>query len=1004
MFAGALRSIASVDLGPIQKLVATVGLCLAPNLASIVQANPQFDAWTTENGLPQNSINDILQTRDGYLWLATYGGLVRFDGVRFVVFDRSVEGIGSVRVKALHEDRHGILWAATEDGMLIRYRDGRFLTYNGKNGLPDAQAIRIEEDDEGALWITWIGTITKYDGEHFQNFGPDHFGNLVTAPPVTLNRYTNAWWGVDAAGFHALVGGRVRTYPIDANLNGGGVARVLPDRCGNLWITTTNAALLKATPERVQQFTSGEGLNVSQRDGTFLGDCNDNVWFQDVQLNVYRVRNGQAERIGIPPILAIYGDREGSLWVGTSWGGLRRLRDTSISSLDKRDGLPLDIVYSIFEDRAGAFWIGTWGVGLSRYAAGRYTLFGLSDGLPSLQISCIYEDRDGRLWVGTDQGLSYFAGGRFRRYVNDAGLLRQSVWAMHEDRSGTFWFATDAGLVRSSRGTVTRFTRTDGLTHDRTSALFEDRSGTLWIGTYQGLTRLKAGVFTGYGEPAGLIGSSVRAIYEDSHAILWIGTYDGGLYRLSGERLTRYTRSEGLYDNGVFQILEDDNENLWMGSNRGISRISRHELNELAEGRRRLVKPVVFGARDGLASVEVNGGRQPAGIRARDGRLWFPTMAGVAIIDPRALRTGAKPPPAIIEEFRMTGRAVDFTQPVQIPPDAATFEIRYTAPSFINPEQIRFRYRLRELDGEWIEAGDRRSASFFRIPSGHYRFEVIAATHDGQWGTSAASVEIDVLAPFWRTSWFMMLALAACGSLAFTGHLVRTRRLRKLHELRETFSRQLIHSQEGERQRISTELHDSIGQDLGIIRKVARARQENGADPESVKESLREIGAVAERADAQMKEIAYGLRPHQLDTIGLSKTIDSMVRRVGKACEVEFTSDIECVDDLFPPGSHIHIFRIVQEAISNIVRHSKASHAKAIVARVHGSVEIRIEDNGVGFSADRFTMAGIVPDHFGLVSMRERARILGGRVEFVSSPGTGTAVVVTLPLEAATVG
>src|SRR5262245_51010465 len=320
MFARALRSIAFVDLGSVPKLVATVSLCIA--VASLADASPQFDSWTTENGLPQNSINDILQTRDGYLWLATYGGLVRFDGVRFVIFDRSVEGVGSVRVKALHEDRHGALWAATEDGMLIRHRDGRFLTYNGKNGLPDGHAIRIEEDDAGALWITWIGVVTKYDGQHFQNFGPEHFANRVTAPPVTVYRYTDAWWGRDATGLHALVRGQVRTYHIEDDLNGADVARVLPDRCGNVWITTTNAGLLKATADGVQRFTAGEGLHLDPRNGTFLTDCNDNVWFQDAQLNVYRVRNAEAERIGVPPILAVYGDREGSVWVGTSWGGL----------------------------------------------------------------------------------------------------------------------------------------------------------------------------------------------------------------------------------------------------------------------------------------------------------------------------------------------------------------------------------------------------------------------------------------------------------------------------------------------------------------------------------------------------------------------------------------------------------------------------------------------------------------------------------------------------------
>jgi ligand-binding sensor domain-containing protein/signal transduction histidine kinase len=1002
----ALRSIACVALGPmapIRTLLAAASLlAFAPALASTAAAQPQFDSWTTENGLPQNSVNDILQTRDGYLWLATFGGLVRFDGVRFVVFGRSVEGVRSERVRALYEDRRGTLWAATEDGMLIRYRNGRFVTYGREDGLPHVEAIRIEEDDAGDLWITWVGTITRFNGEHFQNFGPDHFADQVTVP--RRDRYMEAWWSHDAAGLHALVAGRVRTYAIDSELSGAGVSRVVPDRCGNLWITTTSAGLIKAAPDRIERYTPRQGLLVSQRDGLFLADCKGNAWFQDARLNVYRVRNGTPERINLPPVLVIYEDRDGSLWLGTSAAGLRRLRDTAVTTMNERDGLSLARVYSILEDRAGVVWIGTLDAGLNRYRDKRVTAYSLVEGLPSVTITCIYEDRSGRLWVGTDRGLAYFAHGRFRRFEDDAGLLQGSVSAIQEDRSGTFWFATDAGLVRLSGGRWTSFTTKDGLTHDRTSALLEDRSGALWIGTFQGLTRLKDGVLTGYREREGFIGNTVRAFHEDSEGTLWVGTYDGGLYRLARNRLTRYTRNEGLHDNGVFQILEDDEGNLWTGSNRGISRVSRRELNELAEGRRRSVSPVVFGARDGLSSVEVNGGRQPAGIKARDGRLWFPTMGGVAVIDPRVVRMSAKPPSVIIEEIRLAGTPVDFVPQLRIPPGATTFEIRYTVPSFVKPEQVRFRHRLVGLDSEWIEAGDRRSAAFFHIPPGRYRFEVLAASPDGEWGASGAPLDILVLAPFWRTSWFIALVLAGGGTIAFNGHHVRTRRLRKLHELQQRFSRQLIDSQESERQRISKEVHDSLGQELGIIRKLARAPEERSGDPAGTRGALAVIGVVAERIDRQMKEIAYGLRPHQLDTIGLSKAIEGMARRVGQACDVEFTIEIEPIDDLFARNSHIHVFRIVQEAVTNLVRHAKAGRAKVVMATHAVWVEIRVEDNGTGFSPERFDATGSAMQGFGLASMRERARILGGRVEILSSLGTGTAVVVTLPIEGASLG
>jgi signal transduction histidine kinase/ligand-binding sensor domain-containing protein len=984
-------------------LVVAIGGCLAilTTLASNASAQPQFDSWTTENGLPQNSVNEILQTRDGYLWLATHGGLVRFDGVRFVVFDRSTQGVESQRLRALHQDRRGTLWAATEDGLLIRYRDGRFTTYGRKDGLPNAAAARIEEDDEGNLWVTWVGSVTKYDGHRFLNLRSDHFANRVAAPPEA--RYLDAWWGQDSTGLHVLIKGRVRTYDVHRELLGADVTGVNSDKRDNLWIRTSNAGVIKASNGRFERYTTREGLPSNHPDGGFYEGREGDIWFVDQadRATLYRIRNGRHELIKLPGaplsvLRSLYVDREGSTWLGTTASGLYRLREPTITVYAERDGLSLKGAYSILADSSGSIWIG--GIDLKRYANGRFRSYRFAEGASRDVVTCIYEDRAGRLWVGTGGGLTHFANGQFTRYNDPSGFLNGSVSGIHEDRYGTFWFATGSGLVRSTGGRFTRYTVNDGLSHDRITALFEDRTGALWIGTFQGLTRLKDGAFTAYTEHEGFIGNAVRAIHEDNDGILWIGTYDGGLYRLAKERLTRYTRNDGLHDNGVFQILEDENGYFWMGSNRGISRVSRRELNEFAEARRRSITSVVFGPKDGLASVEVNGGSQPSGLKTADGKLWFPTMGGVAVIDPVAFRSNSWPPPAIIEEVRLAGKPIDFRKEVMVPPDAPTFEIRYTAPSFVKPEQVRFRYRLVGLDDEWIEAGDRRSAGFHGVPPRAYRFEVIAASHDGVWNTDGPYLDIVVLAPFWRTWWFIALALIGSAAIVLAGHERRVRRLRRLHALQEAFSQQLIDSQEGERRRISNELHDSLGQYLAIIKSRARAGQEKVTDREAVAEALAEIASLGERINAEMTEIAYDLRPHHLDTIGLSKTIESMVSRVGRACDIKFATDITPIDDLFPESSHIHIFRIVQEAVSNIIKHSKATHAKVAITRDATSVQIKVEDNGTGFSPEPFDAASPTKHGFGLVGIRERVRILGGRVEIQSSARTGTAVVVTFPI------
>jgi signal transduction histidine kinase/ligand-binding sensor domain-containing protein len=984
------------------RLLFAVSVWLALALNGTAQI--RFDSWTIENGLPQNSVTDILQTHDGYLWLATFGGLVRFDGVRFVTFDRTSRGIESQRVRTLHEDRQGILWAATDDGMLLRYQNGRFTTYSAKDGLPHAIALRIEEDNEGCLWITWLegsaggerGSITKFDGQRFVTFRPDDFAYRVMAPPEA--RFQDLWWNQNSAGLDVLIKGRIQTYPLQRELLGADITRVTLDRQSNVWINTAGAGVIKAAHGgRLERYTTSEGIPNNNPEGVFYEGSEGDIWFADYRDNLYRIRHGEHELVQMPTVGVVYVDREGSTWMGTAIAGLHRVRDNTIRVYTEHDGLSSNRAYSILEDRAGGIWIGTWYNGVNKYANGRFTSYNAAEGLPSPLVTCIYEDKSGRIWVGTsNQGLVYFHNGRFRRYEKQFPSLNGSVWAIHEDRTGAFWFATDKGLVKWADGRFVTYTRNDGLSDDHITALFEDRSGALWLGTFHGITRLKDGVFTAYIERDGFSGNQVRAIHEDSDGILWVGTYDGGLYRFADGRLTRYTRKDGLHDNGVFQILEDDSGYFWMGSNRGISRVSRRELNEFAGGARRSITSVAFGARDGLPTLEVNGGRQPPGLKAADGKLWFPTMGGVAVLDPTSIRLNTHSPAAIIEEVRLAGGVIDFSSRVRIPPEIPVFEIRYTAPSFSRPEQIRFRYRLQGLDNEWIDAGDRRIASFYRIPPGTYRFVVSASSPEGSNTETEASLNIVVLPPFWRTWWFTALALIAAALIVFAGHEGRVRRLRAQHEQQTAFSQQLIESQESERRRISNEMHDSFGQYIVIIKKLAQAALHA---TEGIGLALDEIASLAEQMRAEMKHLAYDLRPYQLDKIGLSKTVEKMIQRVGQSCHLEFATDIDCIDDLVPQDLHIHIYRIVQESLSNIVKHSKATRAKVTITKQDRSIQIKIEDNGQGFDPDRVDSSTPTGQGFGLMGIHERARILGGKVEVRSTPRAGTAIIVTVTRE-----
>ncbi len=950
-----------------------------------------LENWTTENGLPQNSINDILQTRDGYLWLATFGGLVRFDGARFVVFDRSIEGIRSQRIKALCEDRKGTLWAGTEEGMLIRYRDGMFTTYTVEDTLHSEEVFRIEEDDAGNLWITGRGVVFKFDGERFVNYRPEtvalHMGGY---PGGRVS------WRQDSAGLHCVIKGSVQTYATPSLLQTAQIIGVSIDRYGNLWVQTRGAGVAKLTNEQSELYTVREGLPSDDVEGLFLEDRKGNLWLADHKGGLYRIRDGKYELINTFPgdsLIALYEDREGSVWVGTPVG-LYRIPESTITLHTEREGLSLNWVYSVLQDRAGAIWMGTWGGGLNKYENGRFIRYRLRGDLDPDRITCIYEDLSGRLWVGANDGVSYFNNGRFKTYEDKLSFLKRDVWAIHEDHTGNLWFGTDAGLVRLKEGKFTKYTTKDGLSYDVIRSLFEDRSGTLWIGTDQGLTRLKDGVFTTYTEHDGFIGNQVRAMHEDGDGGLWIGTYDGGLYRLKDERLTRYTTKEGLHDNGVFQILEDDAGNLWMGCNRGIYRVSRRELNDFAEGRARSINSTVYGMKDGLATLECNGGRQPSGLKTKDGKLWFPTMGGVAVVDPKSMQINPAPP-VIIEEFRIGNDVSDFLGGVRIGPDKGTFEIRYTAPSFIKPEHVKFKYKLIGLDEDWIDAGDRRTANYNRIPPGRYKFVVIAANSDGVWNTEGQNIEIVVVPPFWRTSWFLALALFFLGCIIVLAHRRRVRHLRRKHEEQKAFSQKLIESQESERKRIASGLHDGLGHDLLLVKNSALLGLTMAEDGSPEKEQFEEISEQTSKALAGIREIAQNLRPYHLDRLGLRDALEFMVEEIGNSSNIRFSALIDPIDGLMSKEAELNMYRIVEESINNIIKHSGATEAKVVLRHEGRRVQLMIEDNGKGFNPS----PGKPARGFGLTGISERARMLGAKEVIDSIPSQGTTITVTVMIQ-----
>lgn len=951
-----------------------------------------FDVWTVEDGLPQSSVNAIEQTPDGYLWLATYGGLVRFDGLRFVVFDRSVDGIGGLRARALHVTRDGTLWAGTDDGMLIRYQRGRFETFDRDDGIPRDVASRIEEDAGGHIWITWATHLTRYDGERFVTVTPADLPHGVRpyVGPSGGGSPTELWWSVRDGILWCLIAGQVTGCPGSELVVAADVIGVSTDQHACIWF---------ATRTDVVHWRAGRHRRYATRPRApapaFLDRRDGSVWVgRQPDGAVYRAGDS-----GEPPLtgaMTLFEDREGSLWAGSISRGLHRLREPVVAMITEADGLSSSNAYAVLRDRHDDVWVGTWGDGVNRLSKGAVAAHYRILGPPHDLITSLFEDAGGRLLVGTTRGLTRVNGRRLVADPDPAGLLAGRIWDIHQDAAGALWFGTEHGLVRERHGSFVRFTTTDGLAEDPVTALHGDRTGALWIGGTRSVTRLRDGVFTPFGEREGLTGNQVRAFHEDADGVLWIGTYDGGLYRLEGDRLTHYTTRTGLHDNGVFQILEDEFGYFWIGSNRGISRVSRAELNAVARGTASAVRSTVFGIRDGLATLECNGGRQPSGQAMPDGTLWIPTQGGIAVVDPRAVGQNLLPPAVAIEEVRVGGQPAVFDAGLEVQPGGTSIEIRYTAITFVRPEQARFRYRLVGLDDGWVDAGSQRAIAYHRLPPGRYRFEVTAANSDGVWNTAGTGLAVMVHAPFWRRGPVMASGAVAVGLVVVAVVRRRFARLRREHEQQRAFALELISAEERERRRISNELHDSLGQDLFMIRARARSFRQEGGTSE-IQEVLDGIADVAARSHEDLKAIAYGLRPYQLDKIGLSKTIQGMLARVRESCGIAVDAEIAPVDRDVGPDAAIHVYRIVQEAVNNVARHSGATLATVIVRSVGAHVEIVVRDNGRGLSPAQVQ----APSGFGLRNLRERALALGGSMAVTSPPGGGTELRITLPVERA---
>ncbi len=896
-----------------------------------------FSPWTPPGGkqLPSQEILALAPAQGGGLWIGTRSGLSYWNGQELRNYQTAV-GTNSPTVGAIVVDHAGTVWVGTagfDSGGICRIQAEELRCLSAEDGYKGGPVLAMFEDKEGSLWAGTADGLYQWNSGEMHRYGRGAFLAVSSSADGSVIAGGRATEQVAK-----LVDGRfVTLYPS----TGRRAHVLLEDHDGALWIGTTGQGLTHAYQGRRDQFARADGLS---------GDT----------------------------VFALFEDREGSLWVGTE-RGLDRLRDLPVTILSKREGLSSDTVGSVFASAKGGVWLGTT-QGLNRVVNGRVTAYHTRDGLASETAESLFEDRSGTLWMDSPNGLVFFSGGRFHRLDLPGGQLIRSVAAAAQELSGALWLSDlDHGLILIEGTRIGRVIPWSQFGNRRAWELAADfQNGGLLLGFEEGGVARYDGGRVQAEYPTG----TVTGIQVDSDETVWIAT-EGGLSRLRNGQMAMLTKEGGLPCEGIHAIAEADDGSLWLNTPCGLVRITRQDLNAWSADPGVKIKPTVLGVREGMHLRARLTGYFRRGAKSNDGRLWFPVFDGVAVVDPKHLRRNEVVPPVKIESILEDEVPRTIEAGISLPPISRGLEIDYTAFSFVDPDQVHFKYKLEGFDDEWINAGVRRRALYPNLPPDDYRFRVIASNNDGVWNEVGASLDFSVASKFYQTAWFKLLGVALIGAVCFGACRLRTRYVEG--RLRLRFEERLK-----ERARISRELHDNLLQKIAGLALHLDGLSKIVTAPAAAKDDLRELRREAESWVREVRESVSDLRLQAADEDDLHAAVRQIGEQLTEGKGMEFR--VRATGDPRPvePGIRRNLLKIVQEALRNAVAHS---HATEITVDVSYADEywlnISIRDNGLGFDADA---AARKPGHWGLATMRERAQELGAQLSIQSSPGQGTAI------------
>jgi signal transduction histidine kinase/ligand-binding sensor domain-containing protein len=979
--------------------VLLAGVCALAVEPLAAANNPAWSAraWQMDDGLPGNSVTGVVQTPDGYLWVATESGLARFDGVRFqkiALPDPSGRTRPLIRVMLL--GRQNQLWLALEGGLAVMLSPQATNLFTARDGISYGRPQAIAQDYRDGVWIGYAdGSVCRIAKGHVTRFAgsiaPAGSGRCVLAGDI----YGHVWFA--KAGYVGVVRNESFQYLLTLSES---VIKLGRARGGGMWICAglrlwrcdeNGAAVLCGTLP-----TNRSGVEPTvvfeDRTGAAWVGTSVNGLFRYDGTNFEQVESSHEE------ILSLGEDNEGDLWSGTGGGGLNRVRRRVVELQAGESGLPVAGVRSICEDQAGVMWAVAQNGDLARYRDGKWRTVTSQDGWPGARATCVVSDGTGGVWVGTqDSGLVRWADGRSRVLGPGNGLGGQSVRGLFLDHAGDLWIALDSppSFQRLHEDRFQSFVQPRDSSVIR--ALAEDTAGNLWCGTLNGVLLRVEGDTLKDETALQLLPHprAIRCLTALPDGSVWVGYAGAGLGLWRNGKFVLISEEQGLHDAYVCAMEADDSGGLWCAADHGLFQVRLRELKAVAEGRAERVHSFLFGRDEGLASLQGSFEYAPGAAKSRDGRLWFPMRTGLAVVNPRGNPVNGVPPPVLIERVAVDGHPAEIgvERRFVLPPAHRRLEVDFTALSFVAPENVRFSYRLEGWDSGWIDGGSQRTVNYSQLPPGQYTFSVKACNNAGLWNENAAAVLL-IVPPFLWQRW----PVRAASLVGFTLGVIAAVRYVSFRRLRLRLARlEQEASLHRERTRIARDLHDDIGASLTHIALLSELAQKDFDKPSKARGHIDQIFRNARTLVRSLDQIVWTVNPKN-DTLDLfiaylCTYAPDYLQSAGIRCRLDVPVDVPAMP--LPSEVVHHLYLAVKETLHNVVKHAGATEVWLRLRLAAETITLTIEDNGRGFQiGDK-----AAPDADGLGNLNRRLREIGGRCQQRSEQGKGMTATFTLPLK-----